>query len=123
MTFHRVMKFYAKRAYSQDLSFYRLRCLGIEMHKRIKGPTLTFLNESFIVQATDYQLCDLNLLIEPKCNIFKFGFKSFRHFDIKLWNIFLIDFKQLKSLSVFETEITERNGVTALWLRPWERKS
>ena len=81
--------------------------LGIEMYKCIKETNATYLNDLFCEQTSDYQLRDSSRLIQPKFNTFKFGFKSFRYFGAKLWNVLPVDIKQSESLSIFKTRITK----------------
>ena len=81
--------------------------LGIEMYKCIKETNTTYLNDLFCEQTSDYQLRDSSRLIQPKFNTFKFGFKSFRYFGAKLWNVLPVDIKQSESLFIFKTRITK----------------
>ena len=71
------------------------------MNKCIKETNPTYLNDLFSGQASDYQHRDSSRFIQPKCNTFKFGFKSFRHFGAKLWNVLPVDIKQSVSLYPF----------------------
>ena len=100
-------EFLCERANTLPLSFYRLRFLGIEMYKCIKEANPTYLNHLFCEQTSDYQLRDSSRLIQPKFNTFKFGFKSFRYFGAKLWNVLPVDIKQSESLFIFKTRITK----------------
>ena len=95
-----------ERANTQPLSFYRIRFLGIEMYKCVNGFNPTYLNDLFTAQSNDYHLRDSSRLIQPKFNTFKFGFKSFKYFDAKLWNVLPIDIKRSESLSIFKRSIT-----------------
>ena len=100
-------EFLCERANTLPLSFYQLRFLGIEMYKCIKKTNPTYLNDLFCEQTSDYQLRDSSRLILPRFNTFKFGFKSFRYFGAKLWNVLPADIKQSESLFIFKTRITK----------------
>ena len=100
-------EFLCERANNLPLSFYRVRFLGIEMYKCIKETNPTYLNDLFCEQTSDCQLRDSSRLIQPKFNTFKFGFKSFRYFGAKLWNVLPVDIKQSGSLSIIKTRITK----------------
>ena len=95
-----------ERANTLPLSFYRIRFLGIEMYKCVNGFNPTYLNDLFTAQSNDYNLRDSSRLIQPKFNTFKFGFKSFRYFGAKLWNVLPINIKRSESLSIFKISIT-----------------
>ena len=100
-------EFLCERAKNLPLSFYRLRFLGIGVYKCIKETNPTYLNDLFCAQTSDYQLRDSSRLIQPKFNTFKFGFKSFKYFGAKLWDVLPVDLKQSESLSIFKTRITK----------------
>ena len=87
--------------------FLSASLLGIEMYKCIKETNPTYLNDLFCEQTSDYQLRDSSRLIQPKFNTLKFGFKSFRYFGAKLWNVLPADIKHPESLSIFKTRITK----------------
>ena len=95
-----------ERANTLPLSFYRLRFLGIEMYECVNGFNPTYLNDLFKAHSNDYHLPGSRRLIQPKFNTFKFGFKSFRYFGAKLWNVLPIDIKRSESLSIFKRSIT-----------------
>ena len=88
------------------LSFCHIRFLGIEMYKCVNGFNSTYLNDLFTAQSNDYNLRDSSRLIQPKFNTFKFGFKSFKYFGAKLWNVLPIDIKRSESLSISKRSIT-----------------
>ena len=113
-------EFLCERANTLPLSFYRLRFLCIEMYKCIKETNPTYLNDLFCEQTSDYELRDSSRLIQPKFNTSKFGFKSFRYFGAKLWNVLPADINNRRVYSCLKPEL--RNGVTAMLLRPWKRK-
>ena len=92
-----------ERANTLPLSFYRIRFFGIIC---VNGFNPTYLNDLFTAQSNDYHLRDSSRLIQPKFNTFKFGFKSFKYFGAKLWNVLLIDIKRSESLSIFKRSIT-----------------
>ena len=94
-----------QRANTLPLSFYRIRFLGIEMYKCVNGFNPTYLNDLFTPQSNDYHHRDSSRLIQPKFNTFKFGFKSFKYFGAKLWNVLYIDIKRSESLSIFKRSI------------------
>ena len=82
--------------------------LGIEMYKCVNGFNPTYLNDLFTAQSNDYNLQDSSRLIQLKFNTFKFGFKLFRYFGAKLWNVLPIDIKRSESWSIFKRSITAR---------------
>ena len=62
------------------MSIYRLRFLAIELFKRVNGLNPAYLNELFTPNEVEYNLRDPYLLVQPKFNTYKFGFKSFRYY-------------------------------------------
>ena len=104
VTFQRVMKFCVK---GQTLClFHSIVFLGIELYKCVNGFNTTYLNDLFTAQSNDYHLRHSSRRIQPKFHTFKFGYKSFRYFGAKLWNVLHIDSKPSESLSIFKRSIT-----------------
>ena len=95
-----------ERANTLPLSFYRLCFLALQMYECVNVFNPTYLNDLFTAQSNDYHLRDSSRLIQPKFNTFKFGFKSFRYFGAKLWNVLPINIKRFESLSIFKRSIT-----------------
>ena len=55
----------------------------------------------------EYDLRDPYLLVQPKFNTHKFGFKSFRYYDATFWNMLPVHIKSCQSLHEFITAVTD----------------
>ena len=89
------------------LSVYRIRCLAIEVFKCVNGNNPAYLNNLFSQSIPKYDLRDSFRLEQPKFHTFTYGFRSFRYFGSKLWNILPHSVKNTKDINVFKKNITE----------------
>ena len=89
------------------LSVYRIRCLAIEVFKWINGNNPAYLNNLFSQSIPKYDLRHSLRLEQPKFHTFTYGFRSFRYFGSKLWNILPHLVKNTKDINVYKKNITE----------------
>ena len=68
------------------LSMLRLKFLGTEVFKSVKGLNPEFLNEMFQKRNLKYDFRDSNKLHQNDFDTKKFGFKSYKYYGAKLWN-------------------------------------
>ena len=90
-----------------SLSVYRIRCLAIEVFKCVHGNNPAYLNNLFSQPILKYDLRDSFRLEQPKFDTFTYGFRSFRYYGSKLWNILPHSVKNTKDMNVFKKNITE----------------
>ena len=90
-----------------SLSVYRIRCLAIEVFKCVHGNNPAYLNNLFSQPILKYDLRDSFRLEQPKFHTFTYGFRSFRYYGSKLWNILPHSVKNTKDMNVFKKNITE----------------
>ena len=84
------------------LSVYRIRCLAIEVFKYVHGNNCTYLNNLFSQSILKYDLRDSLRLEQPKFHTFTYGFRPFRYFGSKLWNILPHSVQDTKDINVFK---------------------
>ena len=82
-----------------------VRVLSIEMYKCVKGINPTYLNEMFSISASSYDFRNQSRLDQPKFNTRTFGYKSFKYFGAKLWNLLPSYLKNIEDLHVFKSNI------------------
>lgn len=82
-----------------------LRLLAVEMFKCVNGINPVYLNEMFAAPVSNYNFRNQKRLLQPMFNTYRYGYKSFRYFGSKVWNILPYDIKNVTDLNVFKKEI------------------
>ena len=86
-----------KRGNLLSLAADRVRFLAIEMFKCVKELNPDYLNSIFQLNETPYSMRDLRLK-QPKWNTVRYGYKSFKYYEFKVWNSLPNDMKDTDSL-------------------------
>ena len=66
-----------------------------------------YLNELFKSNDTRYNFRDSNRLQQPEFQTVRYGFKSFRYHDSKLWNALPVEVKKSQNLHHFKKNVTQ----------------
>ena len=69
------------------LNVYRVRFLGIEVYKCVNGLNPKYMNDMLVIRQNADRLRDSSRAIQPKFSSVGFGFKSFKYFGARLWNV------------------------------------
>ena len=89
------------------LNVYRVRFLGIEVYKCVNGLNPKYLNDMLVIRPNADRLRDSSRAIQPRFSSVGFGFKSFKYFGAKLWNVLPITVKRSDNLFIFKDRLTE----------------
>ena len=80
--------------------------LIIEVFKCVRGINPSYLNDMFIVHTSNYDFRNSSRLLQPKFNTYIFGYKSFRYFGSKVWNLLPAKYKKKSNnIHVFRKEL------------------
>ena len=85
--------------------------LAIELFKVKKGIANPILKDIFPLRTIDYNLRSQTDFSVNSVNITHFGLNSLRYFASKVWNMLLLELKDLNDVEIFKSEI-----------RKWEPK-
>lgn len=96
-----------KRGNFLPLSALRFKHLAIELFKCIHGQNPRYLNDLFQEQSNDYDMRSINRLKQPKFYTYKYGFRSFRYYGAKFWNMLPNQVKCANDLNEFKRNITK----------------
>ena len=94
-------------AHILPLNVYCDRFLGIEVYKCVNGLNPKYMNDMLVIRPDADRLRDSSRAIQPEFNSFGFGFKSFKYFGAKLWNVLPITVKRSDNLFIFKDRLTE----------------
>ena len=78
----------------------RLRALGIEVYKCVRGLNPSYMNEFFEICDLHYSFRDPYRLKQPEFDTKTFGYRSFRYHGSKLWNILPVEVKNSESIPI-----------------------
>ena len=90
---------YALVEYQMLIKCYPMRFLIIEVFKCVRGINPSYLNDMFIAPTSNYDFRNSSRLLQPKFNTYTFGYKSFRYFGSKVWN--LLPAKLKKRITIY----------------------
>ena len=89
------------------LNVYRVRFLGIEVYKCVNGLNPKYMNDMLVIRPNADRFRDSSRAIQPRFSSVGFGFKSFKYFGAKLWNVLPITVKRSDNLFIFKDRLTE----------------
>ena len=89
------------------LNVYRVLFLGIEVYKCVNGLNPKYMNDMLVIRPNADRLRDSSRAIQPRFSSVGFGFKSFKYFGAKLWNVLPITVKRSDNLFIFKDRLTE----------------
>ena len=89
------------------LNVYRVHFLGIEVYKCVNGLNPKYMNDMLVIRTNADRLRDSSRAIQPRFSSVGFGFKSFKYFGAKLWNVLPITVKRSDNLFIFKDRLTE----------------
>ena len=64
-----------------------------------------YLNDMFIAPTSSYDFRNSSRLLQPKFNTYTFGYKSFRYFGSKVWNLLPAKLKKSDNIHAFRKEL------------------
>ena len=89
------------------LNVYGVRFLGIEVYKCVNGLNPKYMNDMLVIRPNADRLRDSSRAIQPKFSSVGFGFKSFKYFGAKLWDVLPSTVKRSDNLFIFKDRLTE----------------
>ena len=89
------------------LNVYRVHFLGIEVYMCVNGLNPKYMNDMLVIRPNADRLRDSSRAIQPRFSSVGFGFKSFKYFGAKLWNVLPITVKRSDNLFIFKDRLTE----------------
>ena len=84
-----------------------IRLLSIEVFKCVKGTNPSYLNDMFTEPSSCYDFRNPSRLLQPKFNTYTFGYKSFRYFGSKVWNLLPSNLKRCDNIHAYRKELYE----------------
>ena len=114
-TFHQVhdfMNWYPAIIQTEvpGIKIMTLRLLAIEVFKCVNKLHPEYLNEIFTIKKCPYNFRDISILERSKSNTTRYGFKSFRNYGAKIWNLLPNNCKPAVSLGDCKNMIKSWNG-------------
>ena len=81
-----------------------IRLLSIEVFKCVRGINPSYLNDMFTEPSSCYDFRNPSRLLQPQFNTYTFGYKSFRYFGSKVWNLLPSNLKRCDNIHAYRKE-------------------
>ena len=94
-----------KKCKQLSLRMNLMRLHAIEMFKCVNGINPKYLNDMFTLPDSNYEFRNEKRVLQPKFQTYRYGYKSFRYFGSKIWNMLPHNIKNVEDLHSFKTEI------------------
>ena len=75
-----------QRSNMLSLDLLRLKHLAVEMYKCVHGMNPAYLNDTFSIKETAYDLRDTSVMNQNSFKTRTYGYRSFAYYGSKLWN-------------------------------------
>ena len=97
---------------SQGVKLMTLPCMAIEVYKCGNNTNPQYLNEMFTLKKCRCDLRDNSLQERPAARLTNYGFKSFKSYGAKIWNLLPATYKMGASFDTFKNMIKTWSGPT-----------
>ena len=98
-----------------SLDLLRLKHLAVEMYKCVNGMNPAYLNDTFSIKETAYDLRDTSVLNQNSFKTRTYVYRSFAYYGSKLWNCLPNGIKSAPDVNIYK-------GLLVKWLKTGEAK-